>query len=177
MTDYRRVHTPGATWFFTVALMHRRGNRLLVDRVDLLRSAVSDVRARHPFKVRAWVVLPEHLHMLWTLPEGDAAIGLRWGLIKARFSRQMPHGERRSDSRRGRGERGIWQRRFWEHRIRDEGDFARHCDYIHYNPVKHGLAERACDWPHSSFCRFVERGVYAMDWAADPHTLPDSAGE
>jgi putative transposase len=177
MTNFRRDHSPGATWFFTVALMRRHRNSLLVDQIDLLRSAVADVRARHPFRIQAWVVLPEHLHMLWTLPDGDAAIGLRWGLIKSRVSRQLPEGEARSDSRRGRGERGIWQRRFWEHRIRDEVDFERHCDYIHYNPVKHGLVARACDWPHSSFRRFVERGVYAMDWAADAHVSPDATGE
>ena len=164
MTEYRRANTPGATYFFTVNLAERHGNRLLVDRIAALRAAFSLVKSRHPFRIDAMVVLPEHLHALWTLPADDCNFGLRWGLIKAAFSRCIPAGERRGNSRILRGERGIWQRRFWEHQIRDDRDFAAHADYLHYNPVKHGLVARVVDWPHSTFHRFVERGVYSRDW-------------
>jgi putative transposase len=168
MTDYRRIRVPGATWFFTVNCAERRGNRLLTDHIEGLRAAFRKVRATHPFEIQAMVVLPEHLHCVWTLPEGDADFHTRWALIKADFSRALPAGERRSESRIKRGERGIWQRRFWEHLIRDETDLARHIDYIHFNPVKHGWVTRVGDWPYSSFHRFVDRGVYPPDWATEP---------
>ena len=164
MTEYRRANTPRATYFFTVNLAQRHGNRLLVDHIAALRAAFSLVKSRHPFRIDAMVVLPEHLHALWTLPADDCNFGFRWGLIKAAFSRCIPAGERRGNSRILRGERGIWQRRFWEHQIRDDRDFVAHADYLHYNPVKHGLVARTVDWPHSTFHRFVERGVYSRDW-------------
>src|SRR5258706_1885429 len=106
------------------------------------------------------------MHCIWTLPPEDADFATRWGLIKGQFSRSIQKGERVSQSRLKRGERGIWQRRFWEHLIRDENDFRRHVDYIHWNPVKHGWVQRAADWPHSSFHRFVRSGVYTADWGA-----------
>lgn len=170
MTEYRRPRESGATWFFTVALAERRGNTLLVDRIDQLRSTLRAVKEAHPFHMDAVVVLPDHLHCVWTLPEGDADYSTRWGLIKAGFSRTLHHGERRSASRIKRGERGIWQRRFWEHRIRDEEDYARHVDYIHWNPVKHGYVQQAAEWPFSSFHRHVERGVYPVDWGGEKAT-------
>ena len=101
------------------------------------------------------VVLPEHLHAIWPLPPGDKDIDLRWGLVESRFSRAIPAGEYRRESRVSRGERGIWQRRFWAHQIRDEADLAAHIDY---NPVKHGWVTRIRDWPHSTFHRYVENG-------------------
>ena len=164
MTEYRRTRVPGATWFFTVGLAERRDNGLLVERIEALRSAFHTVRERHPFRMEAVVVLPDHLHCVWSLPEGDADYSTRWGLIKAKFSRSLERGERRSASRVKRGERGIWQRRFWEHCIRDEEDYTRHVDYIHWNPVKHGYVQRVAEWPHSSFHQHVARGVYALDW-------------
>jgi REP-associated tyrosine transposase len=164
MTNYRRAHTPGATWFFTVTLAERHGNRLLVDHIDRLRQTVLDVKRRHPFRIDALVVLPDHLHCLWTLPPGETDYGTRWGLIKAGFSRGIAAGEALSASRSKRGERGLWQRRFWEHLIRDDADFARHADYIHWNPVKHGHVGRVADWPYSTFHAWVARGVYAADW-------------
>jgi putative transposase len=173
MTDYRRPKSPGATWFFTVNLAERHGNRLLVERIDLLRQVFREVKAHHPFAIDAVVVLPEHLHCLWTLPVDDADFATRWALIKAGFSRQIPAGEGRSPSRVVRGERGIWQRRYWEHRIRDERDFERHVDYIHWNPVKHGWVKRVVDWPHSSFHRFVRQGLYPAEWAGDPDNTVD----
>ena len=164
MTEYRRTRMPGATWFFTVGLTERRGNGLLVERLEALRSAFRSVREKHPFHMDAVVILPDHLHCVWSLPDGDADYSTRWGLIKAKFSRSLQHGERRSASRIKRGERGIWQRRFWEHCIRDEEDYANHVDYIHWNPVKHGYVQRVADWPHSSFHQYVARGVYPLDW-------------
>ena len=163
MTHYRRAAVPGGTYFFTVNLAHRRAT-LLVDHVDLLRDAVRHTRQRHPFAIDAMVVLPDHLHAVWTLPRGDADFSLRWRLIKTRFSHGLPPGESRRESRVGKGERGVWQRRYWEHLIRDGTDLARHIDYIHGNPVKHGYVERASDWPYSTFHRFVQEGRLPRDW-------------
>ena len=164
MTEYRRARVAGATWFFTVGLAERRGANLLVERVDALGAAFRAVRSRHPFHLDAVVVLPDHLHCVWTLPDGDSDYSTRWGLIKANFSRRIEQGERRSSSRLKRGERGIWQRRFWEHFIRDDADYAHHVDYIHWNPVKRGYVSHVADWPHSSFHRHVVAGAYPRDW-------------
>jgi putative transposase len=122
------------------------------------------VASDHPFSLDAVVILPEHLHCVWTLPTGDPDFATRWRLIKTEFSKKIAAIDRRSNSRVSKGERGIWQRRYWEHTIRDERDFARRCDYIHFNPVKHGHAARAADWPFSSFKKFVRSGMYPMDW-------------
>ena len=163
MTAYRRNWVPGGSYFFTVNLADR-SSRLLVDNVDALRAAFREVRRRHPFAVEAIVVLPDHLHCILTLPPGDADFATRMKTIKALFSRSLPKDERRSRSRITKGERGIWQRRYWEHTLRDEGDWERHVDYIHFNPVKHGHAERVSDWPYSSFHRFVRLGMRPADW-------------
>ena len=147
---------------------------MLTEHIDELRTAFRETRRHHPFTIDAMVVLPDHLHTIWTLPEADASFAMRWRLIKTAFSRSLPIGERISDSRVAKGERGIWQRRYWEHTIRDENDFARHVDYIHINPVKHGLVLRVRDWPHSSFHRMVRLGIYPEDWAGD---VSHDAGE
>jgi putative transposase len=102
----------------------------LLDRIDALRTAFSDVKFKRPFTIDAIVILPDHLHCIWTLPEGDSDFSTRGGLIKAHFSRQIAKGERICKSREKRGERGLWQRRFWEHLIRDETDYRLHVDYI-----------------------------------------------
>lgn len=167
MRRYLRAYAPGACYFFTVNLANRRGNTLLVDHIDVLREVIRGVRARHPFAIDAMVVMPEHLHAVWTLPIDDADFSMRWALIKAGFSRRIPDQENVSASRASKGERGLWQRRFWEHMIRDENDFARHIDYIHFNPVKHRLVERAADWPHSSIHLYIRNGIISADWAAD----------
>ena len=112
------------------------------------------------------MILPDHLHCVLTLPEGDADYPLRWTLIKAGFSRRIPKTERRNSSRADKGERGVWQRRYWEHMIRDEGDYTRHVDYVHFNPVKHGYASRAADWPYSSIHRYIAAGMLTQDWGA-----------
>jgi putative transposase len=160
---YRRALIEGATYFFTVNLAVR-SSRLLVDRVDDLREVVRNVHKAHPFEIIAWVVLPDHLHTVWRLPDGDSNYSMRWGLIKSNFSRCIPKGERIRGSRKMKGERGIWQRRFWEHLIRDDADLQRHVDYSHYNPVKHGYVRRAIDWPYSSFHRYLRLGWVTADW-------------
>lgn len=166
MTDYRRLYIPGASWFFTVNLENRQGN-LLVEHIDILRAAFAYAKQRHPLRIDAVSVMPEHLHCIWTLPEGDADFSTRWNLLKGYFSRHLPGGESISQSRAGKRERGIWQRRFWEHCLRDQDDFNRHVDYIHWNPVKHGWVQRVRDWPHSSFHRYVQAGIYPPDWLGD----------
>ncbi|AMK77081.1 MULTISPECIES: REP-associated tyrosine transposase [Methylomonas] len=177
MTEYRRFQHAGATWFFTVNLVERHGNRLLTDQIDLLRMAFAHVKARHPYEIDAIVILPEHLHCILTLPAGDSDFSVRWGLIKAYFARHIAKGERISKSREKRGERGLWQRRFWEHLIRDEADYRQHIDYIHWNPVKHGWVQCVKDWPHSSFHGYVKRGVYPESWGGDIDFSKFSAGE
>jgi len=166
MTSYRRNFLAGGCFFFTVNLADRR-SRLLTERVDTLRDAFREIRRRHPFKIDAIVVLPDHLHTVWTLPEGDGNFATRWRLIKAAFSHTVETGESISQSRAAKGERGIWQRRYWEHTIQDDDDFARHVDYVHINPVKHRLVTRVRDWPYSSFHRMAELGLYPDDWAGD----------
>jgi putative transposase len=173
---YRRAQIPGATYFFTVNLANRKLS-LLVDYIEFLKESIRDVKTRHPFEILAMVVLPDHLHTVWTLPPNGANFATRWALIKAGFSRRLPKGERISQSRRMKSERGIWQRRFWEHVIRNDDDLLRHIDYIHYNPVKHGYVERAVDWPHSSIHRFIREGVVTADWAVDTSASNGGWGE
>ncbi|MCC8938049.1 MULTISPECIES: transposase [Bradyrhizobium] len=176
MTTYRRNFVAGASFFFTVNLEDRR-LRLLTEHIDQLRAAFRETRERHPFTIEAIVILPDHLHTVWTLPEDDADFSTRWRQIKSAFSRSLPACELISGSRLAKRERGIWQRRYWEHTIRDENDFARHIDYVHINPLKHGLVERVKDWPHSSFHRMVRLGVYPEDWAGDGTRLDGGFGE
>ena len=166
MAEYRRLRIPGGCYFFTVTLADRRSS-LLVEQIDLLRRAVARTRRSLPFEIDACVVLPEHLHAIWTLPEGDDDFSARWRLIKLLFSQDIARGETISTSRKNQGERGIWQRRFWEHAIRDERDYAAHFDYVHFNPVKHGLVGHVADWPYSTFHRCVARGLYPPDWGKD----------
>lgn len=177
MSRYRRSTAQGATFFFTLNTF-RRQPLLPHDPVRAaLREALKDVGSRLPFKIHAWVLLPDHLHCIWELPPGDAAFGLRWGQIKSHVTRACGNGladlPGLSASRKKRHEGALWQRRFWEHQIRDEADFARHADYIHWNPVKHGHACRAGEWPYSTFHRYVRMGVYARDWGG----IPDASGD
>ena len=176
MANYRRNFLAGGSYFFTVNLADSRLT-LLNDHIDLLRAAFRQVRSRHPFTIEAAVILPDHLHAIWTLPEEDADFALRWRLIKSAFSHRLMRSERISTSRVSKGERGIWQRRYWEHTLRDQDDFSRHLDYIHFNPVKHGYASRAQDWPYSSLRRWVRLGAYPEDWAGDLNTEARAFGE
>ncbi len=175
MPDYRRRRVPGGRYFFTVNLLDRCGN-LLVAHIDVLRTAVRRTRLRKPFHIDAWVVLPDHMHCVWTLPDGDDDYPQRWHAIKRAFSATLPLLEPRSQAMARRGERGIWQRRYWEHAIRDERDYAIHLDYVHFNPVRHRLVASVADWPYSSFRRCVALGIYPVEWLGNP-LEPIAAGE
>jgi len=164
MSRYRRNFVAGASYFFTVTLANRSSD-LLTCHIDSLRSVLAIVRERHPFEIDAIVILPDHLHTIWTMPRDDGDFPMRWRLIKSQFSRQLPVAFEVNKSHTKKSERGIWQRRYWEHTLRDETDFNNHVNYIHINPVKHGLAARAIDWPYSSIHRYVKAGILPMDWA------------
>jgi len=163
MVQYRRNRVPGGTFFFTVTLRNRRATTL-VDNIGALHEALRRTLQQRPFLIDAMVVLPDHIHAVWTLPSGDADYAGRWRLLKSCFTQSLARAGN-GQSRNSRGEYDLWQRRYWEHTIRDESDFVRHVDYIHFNPVKHDLVERAGDWPYSSFHRFVRRGLCSPDWA------------
>ncbi|MGF1548760.1 MAG: transposase [Thiotrichales bacterium] len=173
---YRRADIPGACYFFTLNLADRQ-RRWLTDHVDKLRESIRGVKGRYPFNVDAIVVLPDHLHAILTLPEGDADFSTRWALIKAGFSRALNLGEAVSPSRKAKGERGIWQRRFWEHLIRDDRDFATHVDYIHFNPVKHGYAKRPAEWRYSSIHRYIREGIIDANWGCAVDFDQEAFGE
>ena len=166
MSMYRRNYMAGGTYFFTVNLLDRK-KTLLVDYVDCLRESVAMIKRKRPFHIDAWVVLPDHMHAVWTLPESDADYSGRWREIKKAFNRYIPANELLSQARRKQGERGIWQRRFWEHTIKSEADYRHHIDYVHVNPLKHGLVNRVKDWPYSSFHRYVQRGLYDENWCLE----------
>jgi putative transposase len=170
MPEYRRWMVPGATWFFTVVTASRQPLFENDAAVRLLGAVMRDVRAEAPYWTIASVVLPDHLHCIWVLPQSDSDFSTRWKRIKQEFScrwlRSGGHEVSVSDSRRSKGERGVWQRRFWEHLVRDEEDLEHCCDYIHYNPVKHGYVLRPVDWPWSSLSRFVRMRHYPVDWGS-----------
>jgi putative transposase len=173
MPNYRRCRVAGGSYFFTVVTFGRR--RFLTSDLarPLLRKGIDEVREELPFEVVAWVLLPDHLHAVWALPPGDSKYSERWQAIKEKFTKSfLAAGGRegvRNRSRRRRRERAVWQRRFWEHTIQDEEDLASCVDYVHWNPVKHGLVSRVCDWPWSTFHRYVEAGHYGIDWGrTDP---------
>jgi putative transposase len=133
-----------------------------------LREAVEETRRRYPFTIDAWVLLPEHLHCIWTLPRESSDFSMRWNLIKTGFSRRAKsifHVEEwMNDSKRKHRETTIWQRRFWERQIRNDREYQVYMDYTHFNPVKHGLVERIVDWPYSTFHRYVRMGTYPENW-------------
>lgn len=167
--QYRRSTAKGATFFFTVVTHKRRAILCHESNVALLRAAFRYALERHPFIIDAFVLLPDHLHCIWTLPENDSNFSMRWRLIKSYFSRQCrdEFKGKQTAAHLHKCEQAIWQRRYWEHQIRDDGDFIRHAEYIHYNPVKHGLTKSPILWPHSTFHRFVNKGIYHVDWGAD----------
>lgn len=162
VTNYRRIHIPGATCFFTVNLADRHA-ALLVEHIGALRQAFRYTQTRHPFAIDAIVVLPDHLHAVWTLPANDTDYPTRWRLIKTMFSRAVTTPAFRRESHIKKGERNLWQRRYWEHAIRDDKDLHHHIDYVHYNPVKHGHVQRTSDWPYSSFHRYAKQGILPPD--------------
>jgi putative transposase len=168
MPQYRRAKAEGATYFFTVVTHRRQPVLCLPETLDAMEAVFRDVAARRPFRVDAWVVLPDHMHCVWTMPDGDSDYSVRWSIFKKemtkRLSASLVTEIAASPSRQRRREGTLWQRRFWEHQIRDESDYRAHVEYIHFNPVKHGLARAPADWPCSSFMRWVTQGAYEDDW-------------
>ncbi|NLX58650.1 MAG: transposase [Phycisphaerae bacterium] len=181
MSHYRRARQPGGVFFFTVVTFDRRPLFSSQDCRILLREAIEATCRDRPFRTVASVLLPDHLHAIWTLPHGDEDFSTRWRLIKTRFTQAL--GDRGDDIahpnplRRRRGRHGVWQSRFWEHLIRDEDDLRCHIDYIHWNPVKHGHVRRVRDWPWSTFHRYAARGIYPKDWGSDEPGIPAEVGE
>ncbi len=176
MPRYRRIRVEGGIFFFTVTLADRSSD-LLIRHVDRLRRIYASVKERQPFETVAICVLPDHLHAIWQLPPDDSDFPIRWSLIKSGFSRGLPDDAKRTPSKIAKRERGLWQRRYWEHAIRDNADLERHIDYIHFNPVKHGLVNRVCDWPHSSFSRYVAQGDLRSDWGGNSGDIAGGYGE
>ena len=168
MLDYRRSKIAGGSFFFTLVTFNRLPIFTAEPARAILHSAWIEVQERFPFQTDAVVLLPDHIHCIWTLPDGNGNFSARWNAIKRLFTQgylvQIGPGETRNASRQKRGEAAVWQRRFWEHMLRDNVDLNRHLDYIHYNPVKHGLVKKAGDWPWSSFHRYVKMGFYTPDW-------------
>jgi putative transposase len=170
MANYRRVIINGGTYFFTVNLNDRK-SQLLTQHIENLREAVRKVKSKYPFKIIAWVVLPEHLHCIWQLPDNDNDYNIRWRLIKTYFSKSLLNillsDVNLSSSRTQKHEKAIWQRRYWEHLIRDENDLQQHIDYIHINPLKHGYVKAVFDWPYSTFHHYVAQNIYGNNWGYD----------
>lgn len=160
MPNFRRANQPGGTFFFTVVTYRRKP--FLTEQLyrEALRQVIRQVRQKHPFSIDAWVLLPDHMHCIWTLAEGEADFSKRCGLIKAGFTKNI----RRVFSQ---APNIIWQNRFWEHQVRNDMDLEKHIDYIHYNPVKHGLVTGVKDWPFSTFHRFVRNGLYEINWGGE----------
>lgn len=165
MVNYRRNFVPGGTYFFTVALHDRKSNQL-TQSIQLLRQSFRDAIRAKPFRIDAVVILPDHLHTIWTLPQNDWDYPARWKAIKSNFSHRLSKSGILVGKRQD-GSMLIWQRRYWEHTIRGEEDLARHIDYIHINPVKHGLVKQVADWPFSSFYRYVKQGLLPGNWAIE----------
>ena len=165
---YRRARITGGTYFFTVVTFKRSKSLTQPENVVILRRAFKHVMDNHPFAIDAMVVLPDHLHCIWTLPRGDDDFPMRWRLIKGYFTRNVDERYRHApfESRTSKREQAVWQRRYWEHMIRDELDFIKHVEYIHYNPVRHGFVKAPKDWEYSSFHRYVKLGKYPLDWGA-----------
>jgi putative transposase len=163
---YRRAFIPGGSFFFTLVTEKRRAIFKHEPNVDTLRAAFASIKAQRPFDIDAIVIMPDHLHCIWTLPPGDLDFATRWRLIKTWFTKHCDPGLRAlpNKARQNKQEQAIWQHRYWEHVLRDEADFARHVDYIHYNPVKHSYVATPSAWPHSSFQRYVEAGIYPANW-------------
>ncbi|WP_026016727.1 REP-associated tyrosine transposase [Catenovulum agarivorans] len=160
---YRRMYVEGGSYFFTVNLQDKK-SQLLVEHVDLLREAVRRVKQQRPFTIDAWVVLPNHIHAVWTLPVGDCDYSGRWREIKKRFRYLLAKSEKSSGTGSHFADSPIWQKRFWEHTIRNEADLINHINYVHINPLKHGLVCQVKDWPYSSFHRAVADGYYSINW-------------
>ena len=162
---YRRIYVKGASYFFTLVTYQRQ--KILTEQTNInhLRNAFKKVKAKYPFEVTAIVILPDHLHAILELPDNDSDFSTRWRLIKYYFSRKINSAAfLNATSRNKKKEKPIWQRRYWDHLIRNEKDFERHMDYIHYNPVKHGYTTSPALWPYTSFHMYVNEGIYPAYW-------------
>lgn len=166
---YRRAKTKGGTYFFTVVTHARKKFLCYEENAELIRNALKKVIKEHPFSIDAFVLLPDHFHCIWTLPDNDKDFSMRLRLIKSYFTRKCNNRYKTkiSNSRAKKKEQNIWQRRFWEHQIKDEKDYAIHLDYIHFNPVKHGYVNAPKEWEYSTFHRYVKKGIYPVDWGAN----------
>lgn len=177
MPNYRRANIDGVTYFFTVNTLKRQTFLLDDDVRAALREGIALVRQSYPFIIDAWVLLPDHLHCLWTLPPDDGDFSARWRVIKRTVTQRCGARLHRPDlvnvRRTQRKQSTLWQHRYWEHLIRDEEDYRRHVDYIHWNPVKHGYVQRAGDWPYSTFQRHAMQGIYPPDWGIDASTVDE----
>ncbi len=160
--DYRRARLKGGLYFFTLVTHNRLPLLETAENLNLLKQAVQHVNIRHPFKQLAYVMLPDHVHCIWQLPEDKDDFSTRWRLVKHYVSCHTPQ------------QRPFWQKRFWEHLIQGQDDYHKHLDYIHYNPVKHGLVKRPREWPHSSYHDFLRIGWYEPGWG---ETTPETEGE
>ena len=179
MSNYRRVYIFGSTYFFTVNVLDRKRTDLTSPTFrQALREGIERARLTLPFKMNACVLMPDHIHCIWTLPQDEANYSARWAIIKRYVSRVCSqHDTVLNLSRRKRREFGLWQRRFWEHWIRDETYFERHVNYIYYNPVKHGYVKRVIEWPYSTFHRDVRKGIYSANWGDGINFDEGSFGE
>ncbi len=174
---YRRVYIEGGCYFFTVVTEKRRKIFSEDDNVKRLRAAFKTVMQKRPFVIDAAVVLPDHLHFIWTLPEYDSDYSTRWRLIKSAFSKQYPDKFIvQNANRKKKKQQELWQHRGWEHCLRDKRDFQQHIDYIHYNPVKHGLVKRASDWQYSSIHRYIKSGMLDKNWGEGAMNFADDIG-
>ncbi len=168
MPQYIRSYTEGATYFFTLVSYNRRKILCENDFLKAFKNSIKLIQQQYPFEIIAWVQLPDHLHCIWQMPENDANYSMRWSQIKRLTTQACPQYHlpiaKLSQSKINRNERGVWQRRFSEHQINSEANFIKHMDYIHYNPMKHGLVDKVSDWNYSSFHRYVRQGIYSADW-------------
>ncbi len=178
MSNYRRLKTPGGCYFFTVVTYKRQNILISPEARKILREVIKEVKKDYPFEIDAWILLPEHIHCIWTLPDGDYDYSKRWGLIKAGFSKQAKalfyRPELINKSKRKHRESTIWQRRFWEHEIRDQNDFNQHLEYIYWNPIKHGHVANVKDWPYSTFHRDVKKEIYPANWGGNQNNTLES---
>ena len=176
MPNYRRYFVQGGSFFFTLVT----ANRMPIFREEpacrLLGSCLRAEREKRSFRTEAIVLLPDHLHTIWSLPAGDASYSIRWAAIKASFTRLWLESggmeQEVTPGRRRELRRGVWQARFIEHTIRDEDDWENHVQYIHYNPVKHSMVSCPQEWPWSSFHRYARQGWYPIDWGCAHHDPP-----
>jgi len=163
---YRRARQRGGCYFFTIVTNHRRPFFQDTELINVLRQSIKSVMLKYPFSVDAIVILPDHIHTLWTLPQGDNDFSLRMRLIKTYVTKHSV----------GKTKNSLWQKRFWEHQIKDEKDYQNHVDYIHYNPVKHGYVNAPKDWMYSSFKHFVKAGIYSEDWGSGKLNFDEGVG-